>query len=229
MPLKILLLLFAFQLCLFVSQSQQVNVTWAEKFKTNPDYCNAVQLDNGNYIVVKYERAKGFSISGGRQKDPVFMLVDAGMNIIKESKPELDERSLVRLGLKKLGNNIFYIYYSFLKNNNTTYVYAVKVNESTLLTGQRILLGTFISGSHTEPADITYKISPDSSKVLVLFQTRYNRHPVKSFWILPHIWNPKYGKFVPGKLPDAPSYSLKPADAPGFLFYLLLPPKGRPF
>ncbi len=95
------------------------------------------------------------------------MLVESDSETIKEKVLDIDEDRSVIKGFEKYGNNIFFMYNTYDKESKTTTLYALKINEKTLTPSSKISLGSFESDSRSDQADVSYKLSSDSSKLMI--------------------------------------------------------------
>ncbi len=148
------------------ASAQKFDLNWSAKTKLKYDFDDAVPLANGNFIVLKLEAKGGGMFSRGKII-PTLMLVDKNSETLKESVLEVDESNSTIKGFEKYGNNIFFIYRTYDKESKTTTLNALKVDEKTLGVSGKITLGVFESDSRSDQADIKYKLSSDSSKLLI--------------------------------------------------------------
>ncbi len=193
MPYKILFLASVLYFLSPVCYSQQFNVSWSEEFKVADDYSDAVQLSNGNYLLLKFERLKYFKVQSDLTPDPSIMLVDSKMKVLKESQISIGEKNDFDRRLIRYGKNIFLLYKVLDGKTKTGYINAIKINEQTLLPTWRGQLGAFDADSQNDIADI--KFSADSSKVLLFAEAPDRKKENKRFYIcvldtgLKKIWN----------------------------------------
>ena len=178
---KVFFLSSAFFILLPACYSQQFNVSWSDDFKVKDDYSDAVQLDNGNYLLLKFEKMKSFRFYSDMSIDPWIMLVDSKMNVLKENQISIGEKNDFDRKLIKYGKNIFLLFKVLDNSSKTGYMYAIKINEQTLLPKSRIQLGSFDAGSQNDFADL--KFSTDSSKVLLFAEAPDRKKENKKFYI----------------------------------------------
>jgi len=115
--------------------------------------------------------------------NPKLILVDKTMIQQKEVEVNVDERIVEAVGLKVYGGNVFYVYNAFDKGDKTTTVYALRINDATLNTMQKINLGTYESDSRNDQAEVTYKLSADSSKLLLFVEGPEKKKDNKKFFL----------------------------------------------
>ena len=162
----ILLLAFAFN----DGFSQKFNVNWGDNAKLKYDYEDAVPLNNGNLIVLKFKAGKRSLFGGSVEIQPILVLVDKNMETLKENELAIEDKNASFKGFEKYGENVFFIYESYNREDKTTSVHALKINEKTLTTSNQITLGTYSSDSRSDQAEPSYKLSLDSSKVLLFVE-----------------------------------------------------------
>jgi hypothetical protein len=167
----------------FTGKAQTFNVSWGDNTKLKYDFDDAVPLADGKTLVLKLEAKRRGVFGGNGTVTPTLLLVDAGMSTIKEQDLEIEESNAELQGFEKYGNNIFFIYNAYSKADKTTSVYALKVNEKTLATSSKITLGTYESDNRGDQAEATYKLSSDSSKVLLFVEGPERRKENKKYYI----------------------------------------------
>jgi hypothetical protein len=174
-------------------KAQTFDVSWGEKAKLKYDFDDAVPLANGKTLVLKLESKK--KMFRAAEVTPTILLVDANMETIKESEIEVEEGRSTIKGFEKYGNNIFFIYNAYNSDDKTTSVYALKIDEKTLAVSGKITLGTYQSDNRGDQADATYKLSSDSTKILLFVEGPERKKENKRFYIgvfdtnLKKIWN----------------------------------------
>lgn len=177
-------ILFAFLLLFsipFCSSAQKFKVTWGDNSRIKDEFDDAVPLRNGKYIVLKTTTAVAMFSRG--PASPKLLLIDKSMVQQKEMELGIDERLYDPVGLKVYGGNVFYVYNAYDRGDKTTTVYALHINENTLATTQKINLGTYESDSRNDQADVTYKLSADSSKLLLFVEGPDKKKDNKKFFL----------------------------------------------
>jgi hypothetical protein len=178
-------MLTLFFAAIFISNTvaQRFNVKWGDNSRMNFDFVDAVPLMNGQFIVLKLKH--GPKMSFGKKEDlrPIFVLVDKNMESIQEKEIEIEEKNATDRGFEKYGNSIYFLYEAYDSENKATSVYALKVNEKTLEIEAKATLGTYASDSRYNQADPTYKVSSDSSKILLFVEGAESKKDNKKFYI----------------------------------------------
>lgn len=175
-----------FTLSLFFSfnklHAQKFTLTWADNATIKYDFDDAVQLDNGNFIVLKSVFTTGFF---GVASSPTLslVLVSKSMETIKERELSVDANRYSPMGFERFGKNIFFLYQLYDRVANQTSVIALKINEKNLGTDSQIELGSFESDNRGDQAQPSFKISEDSSKVLLFVQPPYRRKENEKFFL----------------------------------------------
>jgi len=169
----------------FITNAQTFDVSWGDNAKLKYDFDDAVPLANGNTLILKLETKNKVSFFGGNTVyKPSLMLVDKDMETLKEVDIEVEEgKNAIYKGFEKYGKNIFFVYNAYDKSDKTTSVYALKVNENTLATSARITLGTYQSDNRGDQAESVYKLSSDSSKVLLFVEGPERRKENKKYYV----------------------------------------------
>lgn len=163
----IFLIVFAALFSTLHCSAQQFKVTWADIPEKKWEYGDAIELNNGNSLSIKFEKEKMIRSLNSPPPDPIIVLVDPDMKVLKEKKYTIGEESARDRRIRKIGTNIFLTYYTFEKRE--VYFFAVKINPETLTFDPRVTLGPFTSGYANE-WDIDLKFSRDSSKVLLFIE-----------------------------------------------------------
>lgn len=163
--------------------SQKFNVSWGDNAKLKYDYEDAVPLNNGNLIVLKFKAGKRTIFGGSAEIQPILVLVDKNMETLKENELSIEDKNASFKGFEKYGENVFFIYESYSREDKTTSVHALKINEKTLATSNQITLGTYSSDSRSDQAEPSYKLSLDSSKVLLFVEGPDRKKENKKFFI----------------------------------------------
>jgi hypothetical protein len=163
--------------------AQQFGVSWKDNSKISYDYDAMLPLKNGNYLLLKFEEMKSFRIYSEIPLEPNLILVNSDLVTIKETKLQLYEKNSVFEGLERYGDNVFFIYNSYDKSSKTTTVYAIKVNEQTLSQVSKTIIGSFDSESRYNQSDVSYKVSADSSKILLFVEEPERKKENKQFYL----------------------------------------------
>lgn len=178
---------FSFLLLVFSlsAGAQKFNVTWGDNARLKYDFEDAVPVNNNQFIILKLKGSSKISLfgGGGVQQEPILVLVDKNMETVTERELPIEEKNASLKGFEQYGANIFFIYEAYDKENKTTSVYALKVNEKTLATSGKITLGTYSSDSRYDQAEPTYKLSSDSSKVLLFVEGPDRKKENKKFFV----------------------------------------------
>lgn len=180
---RLLILLF---ICISINkaEAQKFNVSWGDNTRLKFDYEDAVSVDNGKLIVLKFKMNRGtFGIGGQDNGVPVLVLVDKNMETIKENELEISEKNPTFVKFEKYGNNIFYFYEVFSRSDKSTSVYAIKIDPTTLVGSSPSLIGVYSSESRYNQSELTYKLSIDSSKILVFAEGPEKRKENLKFFI----------------------------------------------
>lgn len=165
-------------------KTQSFDVSWGDNAKLKYEFDDAVPLANGKTLVLKLKSSGGVSLFGGSVKYvPILMLVDNNMETLKETELEIEEKNSSLKGFEKYGNNIFFIYEAYDKSNKTTSVYALKINPETLAASNKVVMGTYDSDNRSDQAETTYKLSADSSKVLLFVEGPERRKENKKLFV----------------------------------------------
>ncbi len=165
------------------SSAQSFDVSWGDKAKLKYDFDDAVTVAGGKTIVLKLKISRGSIFGGSSSVNPTLMLLDANSEVIKESELELDEKNATLKGFEKYGKNVFFLYSAYDRESKTTSVYALKIDEKTLAPSSKTTLGTYASDSKGDQADATYKLSSDSSKVLLFVEGPERKKENKKFYV----------------------------------------------
>ncbi len=167
------------------ADAQKFKVAWGDNARLKYDFEDAVPVNNNQFIILKLKGSSKISLFGGGnvQQEPILVLVDKNMEVVSERELPIDEKNASLKGFEKYGQNIFFIYEAYDRENKTTSVYALKVNEKTLATSGKITLGTYSSDSRSDQAEPTYKLSSDSSKVLLFVEGPDRKKENKKFFV----------------------------------------------
>ena len=164
--------------------AQKFNVTWGDNARVKYDFEDAVPLGKGQFIILKLKTSGKSTLFGGSaEQQPILVLVDKNMEAISEREIVIQEKASSLKGFEKYGSNIFFIYEAYDRDNRTTSVYALKINEKTLATSEKITLGSYSSDNRSDQAEPTYKLSADSSKVLIFVEGPERKKENKKFYI----------------------------------------------
>lgn len=165
--------------------AQKFNVNWGDNARLKYDFEDAVPLANNQFIILKLKSSGKLSLFGGGvvEQQPILVLVDKNMEAVTERELAIQERGASLKGFEKYGSNIFFVYEAYDRDNKTTSVYALKVNEKTLATSGKITLGTYSSDNRYDQAEPTYKLSSDSSKVLLFVEGPDRKKENKKFFV----------------------------------------------
>jgi hypothetical protein len=188
--------------------AQKFNVSWGDNARLKYDFEDAVPLSNNQFIILKLKGSGKLSLFGGgvAEQQPILALVDKNMEAITEREIPIQEKGASFKGFEKYGPNIFFLYEAYDRENRTTSVYALKVDEKTLVTSGKITLGTYSSDNRYDQAEPTYKLSSDSSKILLFVEGPDRKKENKKFFIgvydtnLKTLWNKEI------ELPNGESY-----------------------
>ena len=184
MQKKILPVFVAFLLSLFVNvNAQQFKVSWGDNTKIKYDFEDAVPLPDGKFIVLKFKSATRSLFLGTTEQQPILVLINKDMETLVEKELLIQEKNTSLKGFEKYGKNIFFIYEAYDRENKTTSVFAIKVDEKTLLTSGKTTLGTYESDSRYDQAEPFYKLSADSSKILLFVEGPDRKKENKKFFM----------------------------------------------
>lgn len=163
--------------------AQKFKVSWGDVSKLKFDYADAVPLDDGKLIVLKFQIAKKNPFGLEADYHPILLLVDKNMQTLKEAPLVINEKNTNFKGLERFGDNLFYIYEDYSKQSKITTLHAIRIDEETLAAKDRIVLGAFESDSKTDQATTDYKLSLDSTKVLFFVEGPERKKENKKFFI----------------------------------------------
>ena len=167
----------------FSATAQKFKVNWGDIARLKYEFVDAVPLGEGKFIVLKLKDGPKFSFGRPDDLQPILVLIDKNMETITEKEIEIEEKNASNRGFEKYGNNTYYIYEAYDRENKTTSYFALKVNEKTLDIEAKATLGTYSSASRYNQADLTYKISTDSSKILLFVEGSDSKKENKKFYI----------------------------------------------
>lgn len=192
---RVLFFSFTIVLTLFtaICSAQSFNVTWSEQSNIRNDFDDAIPLDNGSMIVHKAIYKAGFMVS--KPPKNFLNIVDKNMETVVEYELEVEEKNAYMKGFEKYGNNIFFFYNAYDKETKTTSVYALKINPKTAQPSSKIILGTYQSDNRDDQAEVSYKLSSDSTKVMLFVEGPERKKENKKYYIgvfdtdLKKIWN----------------------------------------
>lgn len=162
--------------------AQKFSLAWSDNTKLKYDFDDAVQLDNGTFIVLK-STANGGMFGAAKPPRLSLVLVSKNMDVIKESELEIDASRYSAMGFERFGSNVFFLYQLYDKDAKQTSVNALKINEKTLRTDAQLTLGSFESDNRGDQAAPSFKISEDSSKVLLFVQPPYRKKENEKFFL----------------------------------------------
>ncbi|MEP7375809.1 MAG: hypothetical protein ABI675_20600 [Chitinophagaceae bacterium] len=154
------------------ANAQEFSISWGQNTKDD-SFGDAIVLPNGNYLLLKQPKI-------GRATDPVLMVIDRDMQVVKEAPFEIPEKDVVSMDLKRFGGNAFYAYQ--VQNKKETSVYAVKLNQQTLQQEGKFTLGTFDADGFGSYLKFLFKFSPDSSKVALFVEGFAKKKENKQFY-----------------------------------------------
>ncbi len=175
---------FCLIICLSLSSTaQKFNINWGDNAKLKYDFEDAVPLGNGQFIVLKLKTGARSLFGGQVEQQPILVLINKNMETVLEKELPIQENNASLKGFEKYGQNIFFLYEAYSKENRTTSVYALKVDEKTLNTSGKSTLGTYDSDNRFDQAEPTYKLSTDSSKILLFVEGPDRRKENKKFFI----------------------------------------------
>ncbi len=163
--------------------AQKFDIKWSDNTKIKHDFDDAVQLDNGNFIVLKTTVKAGIGLYGGGKSTLALLLVGKSMDVIKETALEIDVKKFSPMGFERFGKNTYFLYKAYEKEDRQTSVVALQINEATLRTDAQIVLGTFDSDNRGDQAEPSLKISQDSSKVLLFVRPPYRKKENEKFFL----------------------------------------------
>ena len=181
---KTLLFIVGFLMASFTNlNAQKFNVSWGDNAKLKYDFEDAVPVANSQFIVLKLKAGSRSMFGGTTEQQPILVLIDRNMETVVEKDLRIEEKNASLKGFEKYGTNIFFFYEAYDRENKTTSVYALKVDEKTLNTSGKTTLGTYESDSRYDQAEPSYKLSADSSKVLLFVEGPDRKKDNKKFFI----------------------------------------------
>lgn len=181
--IKSILLLFVVSTLSTTLLAQAFDVSWGDKAKLKYEFDDAVPIGGGKTIVLKLKTSGGGMFSGGAKITPILMLVNENTETLKENELAIDDKNAVLKGFEKYGKNVFFLYSAYDKESKTTTAYALKIDEKTLAASSKITLGTYESDNKGDQAEVTYKLSEDSSKVLLFVEGPERKKENKKFYV----------------------------------------------
>jgi len=180
--MKTLLLLMICSLAFFpfVSDAQNFSVSWNDNSNAIESSGEAIQLSNGNYLLVKYPKITSLRDLKNFSPNPILSLVNKDMGPIKETIVEIADKNAGVSTLRKYANNVFLTYEVY--DNKQIWMYAVKINQQSLLPEGKISLGT-IDGDAFERPDFVYKTSADSANILLFVEAPAKKNDNKQCFV----------------------------------------------
>ena len=165
------------------ANAQKFNIAWGDNAKLKYDFDDAVPLANGQFIVLKLQSGARPLFGGSPAQQPILVLINKNLETVVEKDLPIKEKNASLKGFEKYGNNIFFVYEAYDREGKTTSVYALKVNEKTLITSGKTVLGTYSSDNRSDQAEPSYKLSSDSSKILLFVEGPDRKKENKKFFI----------------------------------------------
>ncbi len=162
--------------------AQKFSLAWSDNAKLKYDFDDAVQLDNGTFIVLKSTMGTGI-FGAAKPAKLSLVLVSKSMDVIKESELEIDASRYSAMGFERFGANTYFLYQLYDRDSKQTSVNALKINEKTLRTDAQLTLGSFESDNRGDQAIPSFKISEDSSKVLLFVQPPFRKKENEKFFL----------------------------------------------
>ncbi len=179
---KLLLLLFISAISTNLL-AQTFDVTWSDKMRLKYDFDDAVPIGDGKTIVLKLKIVRASIFNGGGSATPIFMLVNEKTETLKEVELQIEEKYAILKGFEKYGNNVFFTYSVYDKESKNTTIYALKINQKTLAVDDKTILGVYESDSRGDQAEASYKLSQDSSKILLFVEGPERKKENKKFFV----------------------------------------------
>jgi hypothetical protein len=163
-------------------QAQTFDVSWGDKAKLKYDFDDAVPIGGGKTIVLKLKSSGGGMFSGAIKYTPIFMLVNENTETLQERELVIEEKNSSIKGFEKYGQNVFFLYSAYDKETKNTSVYALKIDEKTLAPISKTTLGSYESDNKGDQAQVSYKLSQDSTKVLLFVEGPERKKENKKFY-----------------------------------------------
>ncbi|MGZ5192098.1 MAG: hypothetical protein ACXWCZ_13905, partial [Flavisolibacter sp.] len=139
------------------ASAQKFNVKWGDNTKIKYDFDDAVPVSDGKFIILKLKATRQVSVFGlgSGSTPPVnasLVLVGPDMSQILEKELVIEEKNASLKGFEKYGDNIFFMYTVYTKDDKTTTFYALKLDEKTLSPVSKTTLGKFESDNKGDQA-----------------------------------------------------------------------------
>ena len=179
---KVTLSILFIALCM-AANAQSFNVSWSDNMRLKYDFDDAVPIGDGKTIVLKLKIVRGSIFNGGGSTTPIFMLVNSNTETLKEVELEVEEKNAVIKGFEKYGKNVFFTYSAYDKETKNTSIYALKIDQKTLAVVSKTVLGVYESDSRGDQAEASYKLSQDSSKILLFVEGPERKKENKKFFV----------------------------------------------
>lgn len=164
---------FAFTFLLLSSvltiNAQKFNVSWSQDPKERSSFIDAIQLDNGNMIIlkVKPKTRMGEVIN----ETPVLTLINKNMETVKESEIPVEGMLNYVKGFLKMGKRIYLVYSNGYPGRGKLDVYFSEINIDDLTAANKESVISVKYGFMGKPPDYKFVLSPDSTKLLVLLES----------------------------------------------------------
>ena len=181
--IRIITLVLLIAVTSFHLSAQSFKVSWADNARLKYDFEDAVPVNQNQFIILKLKSSSRSFFGGNVEQQPILVLIDKNMETLMEKDLPIDEKNASLKGFEKYGANIFFLYEAYDKENKTTSVYALKIEEKSLNVKEKIVLGTYSSDSRYDQAEPSYKLSSDSSKVLIFVEGPDRKKENKKFFV----------------------------------------------
>ncbi len=173
------------------SISQSFDVKWAEKASILDSYEDAVEVENGKFVVLKLENLNSFKAKYKNTKASL-ILINEDCKIIVEKEKENDPNNTTFISLKKIGKNLLQFYQIFDEATKSTILYVETINQKSLIVENLKKIGSFSAFNVNNYAEIKIKQSNDGSRILILVTIPDGLYTSKKLFL--YVFNDDFNK-----------------------------------
>ncbi len=159
------------------AHAQSVTLTWSAESKTDVTYNSFVRGSSGDFIKLCFEEK-------GRDITPIMTGYNAKLSEVATNTLYVDQDNVKFDRLLSLKENLFFFTNIYDKKSKTTSFYCQPLDIKTFKNkGQNIALGTMEAIKKSAQSSVSYQLSEDSTKVLMMGLSPYSKAEAEKYYM----------------------------------------------
>ncbi len=169
------------------AHAQQVTLSWSAESKNNVTYSGFVKGSSNELIKLCFEENNDMPLFKSKSITPIMTSYSDKLAEVRNQSIYVTENDVKFNNLLSIKENLFFFTNIYDKKSKSTTYYCQPIDIKTLKNnGDNVNLGTMQAFKKSEQSTVTYQLSEDSTKVLMMGLSPYSKVDVEKYFLSVH-------------------------------------------